>query len=219
MYKTATNPCYCANRRDGLDQVINFYVGQKCHTVDKRHLNEIGAVLRPEIGQIETDFSYDYQDDYTRMLTAVTEDEARNTQIVNEALKHQERGTTLLVSDRVNHCLALAALLSARGHEPAILTGKTPKKKRLQIVADVQAGKVKFLISTLSLISEGFDCAGLCVLVLATPVSFKGRITQIAGRVLRPGKDKRPLILSFADSQIGVLRAGAQKRLKILNSL
>ena len=181
-------------------------------------MNEIGAVLRPEIGQIETDFSYDYQDDYTRMLTAVTEDEARNTQIVNEALKHQERGTTLLVSDRVNHCLALAALLSARGHEPAILTGKTPKKKRLQIVADVRAGKVTFLISTLSLISEGFDCSGLCVLALATPVSFAGRITQTVGRILRPGKDKRPLVLDFADNQVGVLRWSARKRLRILNS-
>ena len=94
-------------RRDGSGKVINFYLGRTVHRVDKHHLNEIGAVLRPEIVQVETDFNYDYQDDYTRMLTAATNDEARNTQIVNEALKHQNRGTTLLVSDRVNHCLAL----------------------------------------------------------------------------------------------------------------
>lgn len=206
-------------RRDGLGKVINFYLGRIAHQVDKRHLNDIGAVLRPEIVQIETGFSYDYNDDYTQMLTAATEDEARSSQIVNEAIKHRDQGTTLLVSDRVNHCLKLAALLSARNQEPAILTGKTPKKKRLQIVADVQAGKVKFLVSTLSLISEGFDCSDLYVLVLATPVSFEGRITQTVGRILRPEKGKRPLVLDFADNLVGILREGAKKRLRILNNL
>ena len=154
-----------------------------------------------------------------KLYIVLVDDEARNKLIVNEAMKNSGVGTTLLVSDRVNHCKEFAGLLSARGQEAAVLTGKTPKKKRLQIVEDVQAGKVKFLISTLSLIGEGIDSSGLSVLVMATPVSFAGRLTQTVGRILRPGKDKRPLVIDFADVQVGVLRAGAKKRLRILKSL
>ncbi len=206
-------------RRDGLTPVINFFLGRTVHKVDKNHLNEIGAVLRPEIRQVETDFEYHYADDYSKMLTALVEDVPRNTQIVNESLRHSDKGTVLIVSDRVEHCLMLAARLHERGQEPAILTGKTPKKIRLKIVDSVRAGKVKFLISTLSLISEGFDCSNLSTLVLTTPISFKGRITQAVGRILRPsGPNKKPRVTDFADNQVGVLRAGTKKRLKILKS-
>ena len=35
-------------------------------------------------------------------------------------------------------------------------------------------------------IGEGFDFSGLTVLVMAAPVTFKGRLTQVVGRILRP---------------------------------
>jgi len=35
----------------------------------------------------------------------------------------------------------------------------------------------------------------------------------------RPGPDKKPMVIDFADNQVGVLRIGAKKRLRILNSL
>ncbi len=176
-------------------------------------------MLKPEIVQKGTGFEYDYQDDYSTMISALTEDEARNNTVANKAMSHSDRGTVLIVSDRVKYCLTLSALLIGKDQEPAILTGKTPKQKRLQIVADVQAGKVKFLISTASLISEGFDCSGLCVLIMATPVSFQGRITQVVGRILRPSENKQPLVIDFADNHVGVLRHGAKKRLRILREL
>ncbi len=60
---------------------------------------------------------------------------------------------------------------------------------------------------------------------LIVPRGFTGGIYDICGtvhlvdRILRPRKDKRPLVLDFADNNVGVLQAGAEKRLKTLDSL
>lgn len=43
-------------------------------------------------------------------------------------------------------------------------------------------GQHPFLLSTGSLIGEGFDLPGLCTLFLAMPLSFKGRLVQYAGK-------------------------------------
>ena len=204
-------------RRDGLGKVINIFLGRTVHRTSKPHLTEIGAILKPKIVQVETDFHFNYADNYSKMLTALVEDKPRNVQVVAEAMRHSHSGTVLIVSDRVSHCQALAAIFTERGQTAAVLTGKTQKKERLQIGADVWAGKVRFLIATVNLIGEGFDCAALTVLVLATPISFRGRITQVAGRILRPSKDKQPIIIDFVDR--GILKVMSLKRLKILNSL
>jgi superfamily II DNA or RNA helicase len=68
------------------------------------------------------------------------------------------------------------------------------------------------LIATIQLIGEGFDCSGLTVLVLATPVMFQGRLTQVVGRILRPGEGKRPLVIDLVDSKVGLLRYRASRR-------
>ncbi len=65
-------------------------------------------MLKPEIVQKGTGFEYDYQDDYSTMISALTEDEARNNTVANKAMSHSDRGTVLIVSDRVKYCLTLS---------------------------------------------------------------------------------------------------------------
>lgn len=114
-----------------------------------------------------------------------------------------KRGQVLVTSDRVEHLKALAEL---SGHsEDVILTGKTPKKKRQDMVELIRTGELPVVFSTLSLIGEGFDAAGLSALVLASPVKYKGRLLQAVGRILRPQGGKQPLVIDFRDSKVGVL--------------
>jgi superfamily II DNA or RNA helicase len=83
-------------------------------------------------------------------------------------------------------------LLEARGIEAVLLTGDLSPGDRQVVVAALNGGGVKVLVATGQLIGEGFDCAALSTLFLATPIKFNGRLLQYLGRVLRPapGKDK-----------------------------
>ena len=171
-------------RRDGLTRAIYIYLGDRVYQVDSRHLQRIGAVLRPEIVTVNSDFQYDYRDDYSDMVTALTEDKGRNRLIIQTLKSNQNGGAALVVSDRIAHLKVLANDISGDGI--AILTGQTPPGERKRIVDDLAAGKIKILFSTLSLIGEGFDQAGLHDLFIASPIKFQGRLTQVVGRILRP---------------------------------
>ncbi|MFC1837546.1 hypothetical protein ACFLYW_02570 [Thermodesulfobacteriota bacterium] len=73
---------------------------------------------------------------------------------------------------------------------------------------------MKILISTLQLVGEGFDAAGLTTLFLTTPIKFTGRLRQVIGRILRPASGKQPRVIDYVDEHVGVLRSSARIRRK-----
>ena len=204
-------------RRDNMDNLIGWFVGEHRVQVDMCTLQDVGAVLRPEIVERETGFFYPYRDDYTRMLTALVENVHRNEIIAADIRKQAERGTALVVSDRVAHLKRLAEMAAVEGAK--LLTGQTPKKERLAIVEDLKGGRVPVLFSTLALIGEGFDCPGLDSLLLASPIKFSGRLKQVVGRVLRPAEGKTPVVVDFIDSRVGVLKNQARARRQVYEQL
>jgi superfamily II DNA or RNA helicase len=55
---------------------------------------------------------------------------------------------------------------------------------------------------------EGFDCPALDTLFLASPIRWKGRLVQYAGRVLRPYPGKETAeVHDYHDVRTGVLAA------------
>jgi superfamily II DNA or RNA helicase len=210
-----------AFRRDGLDPMLHLILGGRIHQVNPQLLKANGAVLAPEIVRRKTDFRYNYRDDYPKMLSALTQDPERNRQIAADVIKQAKTraGTALVVSDRVAHCQALADLIQDAGLKVRVLTGQCSKDERESIVAQVQAGQVDVLISTLQLLGEGFDCPDLCSLFLATPIKFKGRLFQVVGRILRPDDGKLPRVFDYLDVMQPVLRAQAKSRERALEEV
>lgn len=202
-------------RRDGLTRLIYLYMGDLVHRVDPARLRAEGAVLKPEIIRMYTNFHYDFKDDYAAMVTALTEDGTRNAQITSDVLKEIKRGpgVALIVTDRIAHCESLAGLLRGQGVKVEILTGKVPSKERTEIVKTVQHGDTQVLISTLQLLSEGFDCPNLSTLFLCSPVKFSGRLLQVVGRILRPADGKQARVYDYIDRP-GVLQASAKARMR-----
>jgi superfamily II DNA or RNA helicase len=202
-------------REDGMTRIIYTYMGDRVHKVDQGKLVESGAVIRPEYVQHRTSFTYGYRGEYTKLLKALTQDGKRNEQIVDDVVRLFERphqGTVLIVSDRVAHCRLLKEKLAGHGFDADLLTGRCHPEERQRIVQGVQKGRVQILISTLQLIGEGFDCPGLATIFLATPIQFEGRILQVIGRVMRPAKGKKALVIDYDDHLVPVLRRSAQKR-------
>ncbi len=205
-------------REDGMTNLIYTHLGDKVYSLDPTRLMDAGAIVRPEFIQNETDFSYEFDGEYGKMIKALTIDDKRNNRIVADIvilLKNDHSGTILVVSDRIAHCQILEKKLAEFGHDAALLTGQTHPEERERIVARVRAGKVKVLISTLQLIGEGFDCPGLATVILSTPIKFEGRLVQVIGRVMRPADGKKATVIDYADLNVPVLSRSALSRLEI----
>ena len=198
-------------RRDGLTNLIHWFVGDLVHKIDPVELQDTGAVLIPEIQTRETGFNYQ------KLLSLIVVDEDRNNLIVLDVLFEAKRpGTALVVSDRVEHCVVLHDLLKTMpgsGLKVKILTGQLKSKERTSLVEDIRAGRVKVVIATIQLVGEGLDIEGLSSLFLATPSKFSGRLIQVIGRILRPADGKKPRVYDYRDP-VGPLFASAWAREK-----
>ncbi len=208
-----------AFRRDGLTELIHFYLGERVWRASTIELEKSGAVLKPEFIQRQTEFNYVYRGNYQALMKALTKSAKRNMQIATDILTEAEQaeGTILVVSDRVDHCHSLADLLAEQNGDMnlqiAVLTGKTPAEERNSIVESLQKGEINVLFSTIQLIGEGFDCPGLRSLFLTTPIKFTGRLKQVVGRILRPSKGKKPRVYDYLDKS-SLLRKSALSRKK-----
>ncbi|MDX1775199.1 MAG: DEAD/DEAH box helicase [Desulfobulbales bacterium] len=203
-------------REDGLTRLIYLYMGDRSHQVDSKKLAECGAVLQPRFIQRSTGFKYVFRGNYQSLLNRLTRNEERNRQIVDDiaAEAGNAEGTILVVSDRVAHCQKLARLLAEKGLQASILTGKQTTSQRAATVKSIHRGEVRILISTLQLVGEGFDAAGLTTLFLTTPIKFTGRLRQVIGRILRPASGKEPKVIDYVDKHVGVLKNSAGIRLQ-----
>lgn len=204
-----------AYRRDGLTSLIHLYLGECVHRVATDDLQASGAVLKPEYIQRSTDFTYGYRGNYQNLMKALTRDDTRNEMICEDIVKEakREKGTVLVVSDRVAHCEILAEFIAALapGLKVAVLTGKMPSEQRTTLIDDIRQGNIEVLISTVQLIGEGFDCSGLRTLFLTTPIKFSGRLLQVVGRILRPSAGKKPRVYDYVDP-VKVLASSARAR-------
>jgi len=205
-------------RRDGQTKLIFWHLGDLVHSIDKGELESNGDILRAEIVRRETG----WQPNYARMIGELTEDEQRNKLIVADVCEELEAsaGICLILSDRKEHCDTLAGLFAERRIWADVLTGALGKRERLAVVGRAASGAARVVIATGQLIGEGFDCAGLSTLFLATPIKFDGRLLQYLGRVLRPAPGKEAArVYDYRDSKVGVLCASARSRDKVYEEM
>lgn len=204
-------------RRDKLSRLIYWNVGDVVHKIDQDALMDSGDILRAEVIIRETDFrtSFDPSEQYSLMLSELTENHKRNALIVQDVTQEAEEcsGVCLVLTDRKAHVEALVVMLQEKGLNAKGLHGDFSNRERQAVVENLNSGAVKALVATGQLIGEGFDCKELSSLFLACPIRFDGRLLQYLGRVLRPapGKDKAR-VFDYIDHNIGVLENSARAR-------
>ncbi len=214
-------------RRDGLDDLIGFQLGPVRHTLkhaDPETLEGAGTdrprpvlVVHPTPFRIAQPIDFSVPGAIAGIHRALAEDDARNEQILTDVLEAHGRGRhSLVLAQRTAHVDHLANALDERGLSPVILKGGMGARARAaaneRLVTDGDSPPL-VVVATGHFVGEGFDCPALDTLFLASPVSFKGRLVQYAGRVLRghPGKQTAE-IHDYHDVEVPVLAAALAKR-------
>jgi superfamily II DNA or RNA helicase len=210
-------------RRDGLNRLIYVTLGNVAAEITDSELQDSGCRIKPTIITRETGFDFDYQEDsdYQPMISELVEDPERNKLIIADVINESQDNInlSLVLSDRKSHCEALAGLLRGQGIQVAVLTSDRSKKEREAIIRDIESGALKVVCATGALAGEGLDLPKLNRLFVATPIRFKGRITQYIGRALRVAEGKHDAkIFDYVD-HVGVLESSYRSRAKVYQGL
>ena len=213
-------------RRDGLDQVIRWLLGDVVYTLEPKILQNMGYVMRPVLVRIKTKILFEYNENdpsgYPKMLRKIITDEHRNQLILEKILNEirQNTGIALVISDRIKHCNSLYHELCKHGIETRLLTGKVAAKRRKEIVNELRSGSVRVLVGTTSLLSEGFNLKQLSSIFITCPMRFAGKTEQSVGRILRTaeGKISRPRVYDFVD-ETAILKSSYWARYRVYKKL
>jgi superfamily II DNA or RNA helicase len=227
-------------RRDKLDDLIALQVGPVRHTIThpathnrapdgdvipQLDLPSAGTSTRPApvLRVHPTRFCYTGDADpsapggMAAIYRDLAGDHPRTSQVTEDVCEALARGRHCLVLTQwTAHLERLTEALQDAGHDPVVLRGGMGAKARTAALARLQPdpGQPPLLaVATGSYIGEGFDCPALDTLFLAAPISFKGRLVQYAGRILRPYPGKATAeIHDYHDTATGVLAASLAKR-------
>ena len=201
-------------RKDGLMYVIEWFLGPILYKSESG--DKVDAKVHVEVYKHEpTDIDFNkvlYNNQGVMNVAGMVNKLAGfvpRTELIAQILKDILTETPdrqiLVLSDRVQHCKDILALLDPENS--CILAQTVASSKRAEFCASK-----KILIATYAMCKEGFDVATLNTLVMATP---RPDIDQIVGRILRTEKAKRtvdPLIVDIVDS---TFRRQFQARLKL----
>jgi len=214
-------------RRDRLDDLIGFELGPVRHTLEHADADTLeGASAdrpRPVLVVHRTKFRLEEPVDLSLpgaiagVHRALAADETRNEQIITDVLEAQARGRHCLVlAQPTSHVDHLAARLTDSGRTPVILKGGMGVRERAAATERLvprDDDPPLLVVATGHFVGEGFDCPALDTLFLVGPVSFRGRLVQYAGRVLRayPGKQTAE-VHDYHDVEMPVLAAALAKR-------
>lgn len=207
-------------RSDGLTRALSMLCGPVRYVVDPKTQaiqQGIQRIVRPRFTGIRLP-TYGPGTSFNQILDLLCVHAARNEAIIEDALEAASNGRhPLVLSKRKKHAEELCRLLQSRGHEPILLTGEIDAKERKAILKSLPSFEHdhRIIVATESLLGEGFDLSYLDTLLIATPISWDGSITQQAGRLHRSHEGKQRVeIFDYVDLSIPMFARMYQKRLK-----
>lgn len=217
-------------RSDGLISTMFYVVGPKVYEVTQKDLNDAGNVVVPEAEFISTEFSFipDYDEDgepenlnIQKLYVQMREDEQRQKLLQNILKNDIKKGDYCIVlGDSLEHLQGLRDYVAKLGRNTTYIDGKTTKKQRGKIMADMRAGKYQYLFATYQLAKLGLDIPRLNKLVFATPKRDKTSIQQAVGRIMRPFEGKQPgKVYDLWDRGVKTCIFWARERARVYKSL
>jgi DNA repair protein RadD len=137
---------------------------------------------------------------------------ACNTQIlvgsvVREYLTHGQGRRGILFPVDVEHSKGLIDEFQRAGVTAAHLDCHTPKRERERILAALHSGETR-IVASVGVLTEGFDCPAVEVIMVARPTQSLSLHLQMLGRGLRPSPDTGKARALIHDHAGNLLRHG-----------
>ncbi len=121
-----------------------------------------------------------------RDLAAVMEYEEILHEVAVPSREIAKGRQTLIFAASVHQAKRLCEILNRYEPDSArFVYQHTPKLDRRQIIMDYKHGQFQFLVNCM-IATEGFDCPGVEVIVMARPTKSRSLYAQMAGRATRP---------------------------------
>lgn len=210
-------------RADELNGLITMQCGPIRYELD----TPLAAVR--ELHVHRTTFSPETQDTdgagMQELYNEIAVDEERNRQIADLVASEVREGRHCLVlSNRTAHIRNLAELIEQSGTRLPVLQlhGKLSKKEReaasAQLAQVDSEGGAYVVVASDKIAGEGFNLPSLDTLFMVSPVSFKGKIEQLIGRIQRTDDAERTIrIHDFVDVEVAVFAYMARRRHRVIS--
>jgi superfamily II DNA or RNA helicase len=237
-------------RSDGLEVLTERFIGPILHTVPRTAVELSGGVIVPRLRTIKTEtvsesFSQHVkrteewerlcgearlnntreprkpQMNYNAIMSDVINDSERNHLIIQTLIQECPGHFSLVLSERVDHCQGLNAILQQTFPElrSDIVHGKLAAKKRETVIESMKSGNLDVLFAV-DLAKEGLDIPRLDRLFLVAGGNNEAETEQKVGRIQRGFSGKRDaFVFDFVDECIPVLAAQFWTRKKVYQRL
>ena len=210
-------------RKDGHHPIIFMQCGPVRYRVDDRKQAEKRpfdhkVIIRPTNFRLPPHLQNAASPSIQEVYTPLAQDDERNQIIIQDVIAAVAAGRSpVLLTERREHLDLLAVLLSQQIQNVFVMAGGMGKKQRKQLseqIASIPADQPRLIVATGRYLGEGFDDERLDTLFLSLPISWRGTLTQYAGRLHRLNAAKREVIFyDYVDSEVPVLaRMHARRR-------
>lgn len=124
-----------------------------------------------------------------KVLTAISNDSARNLRIIQRISEEEEAGKKVIVfACSVEHAEILATILELKGVTANAITGKTPPEIRRNAIEQFKLTNNLNVLTSYGILTAGFDAPKASVAIITRPTKSLVLYSQMVGRVVRGPK-------------------------------
>jgi superfamily II DNA or RNA helicase len=220
--KYVTGLSATVTRKDGHHPIIFMQCGSVRHRVDDRKQAEERpfnhkAIIRKTEFTLPEAIQDEERPSIHQIYSALVNDEKRNDMIVTDIMNAiNDKRSPVVLTERIQHLTYLADRLSSKVQNVFVFQGGIGANKiRLlkEQLTDLPDDEERLILATGRYLGEGFDDARLDTLFLTLPISWRGTLTQYAGRLHRLHYLKKEvLVYDYVDFDVPVLARMFEKR-------
>jgi len=211
-------------RKDGHHPIIFMNCGPVRYKVDDKKQAEKRpfahkVIVRKTKFQIPSTLDASGYTAIHKIYESLMKNIERNQMIVNDILQAVSNGRfPLILTERKEHLEKLKNLLEDKIRNVIIMKGGMGKKQRraaLNAIENISDDEEKIILATGRYLGEGFDEQRLDTLFLTLPISWRGTLSQYAGRLHRTHRLKNEVVIyDYADLEVPMLSRMYERRVR-----